>query len=236
MANIRTKRGAILILALCTAIRAFAAETPPDTAGGERQLLERSIEKLKADAARNPADADVWFSLGVAYHDLCNGYEVKCSAEAVAAFEKAYSLRHDAVTLAYLGSAWTLVGRDSENPMTKIDGVLKGNEYLDEAVRGSPSDVVVRRIRYENNFALPDIFERKAVAEGDIDFLIKLYAKNPGAFEGKYDPAHMFYFKARFLSLRNDWKSARTYALIAEKIVKDSALAVEIKNFLDGKE
>lgn len=234
--NIRAKRVVILVLTLCTAVWASAAETPPDTAGGERQKLERSIENLKADAARNPDDADVWFSLGVAYHDLCNGYEVKCAMDAVAALEKSEALRHDAVTLAYLGSAWTLVGRDAENPMTKIDGVLKGNEFLDEAVRISPSDVVVRRIRYENNFALPDIFERKPVAEKDVDFLIKLYAKNPGAFEGQYDPAHVFYFKARFLLLRNDWKSARKYALIAKNIVKDPALAAEIQNFLEGKE
>lgn len=232
----RAKWGVILVLALCTAVRAFAAETPSAAAGGERQQLERSIGNLKADAARNPSDADVWFSLGVAYHDLCNGYQVKCATDAVAALEKADALRHDAVTLAYLGSAWTLVGRDAENPMTKIDGVLKGNEFLDEAVRMSPSDVVVRRIRYENNFALPDIFERKPVAEKDIDFLVKLYAKNPEAFEGQYDPAHVFYFKARFLSLRNDWKAARKYALIAKKIVKNPALEAGIQNFLDGKE
>ncbi len=213
-----------------------ANDTKATKSNEERVKIENTIEKLRAESARDPENAAVWFNLGVAYHDLCNIFKVKCSENAVAALEKAYSIRPDAITLAYLGSSWTLVARDSDNPVKKIEGVMKGNEYLDEAVRLDPSHVVIRRIRYENNFALPDIFERKPIAESDVDFLIKLYAKDAKAFDGYYDPAHVFYFKAKFLSLRNDWKSAQKYAQIAQKIVKDSALAAEIERFLKGKE
>ncbi|MCX7656079.1 MAG: hypothetical protein N2Z76_06105 [Treponemataceae bacterium] len=219
------------LLWLCGIIAVVVSQNSTTT---EQQAMEALIENLKLKTAQQPSNAELWFSLGIAYHDLCNKYMIKCAKDAVQALERASKLRNDAVTLAYLGSAWTLVGRDEDNPLLKIDGVLKGLTYLDSAVKLSPSDVIVRRIRYENNFALPDIFDRKKIVEEDLNFLVKLYAKDPTVFEGKYDAAHVFYYKARMEFIKKDWKSAQRYASIAKAIVKDKDLAIEIENFLKG--
>ncbi|MCX7655972.1 MAG: hypothetical protein N2Z76_05565 [Treponemataceae bacterium] len=201
-----------------------------------KEALERKIDLLQQKRAAEAATltAAEWFELGLAYHDLTNQYGGRRSEDSVAAFETSYALRQDPVTLAYLGSAWTLVGRDAVNPKTKIDAVMKGIEFLDKAVEMAPQDVIVRRIRYENSFALPDIFERKPVAEKDVDYLIVLYAKEPSRFQNAYDPAHVFWFKARLCMFRNDINGARKYATLAKAIVKDKELQIEIENFLQG--
>lgn len=197
--------------------------------------LEARIDELKSQTSRDEQNAESWFRLGVAYHDLASQFGVTSGTEAVSALEKSLELRNDSTTLAYLGSAWTLVARDATNPLLKVNGVLKGVEFLDRAVHSDPTNVIIRRIRYENSFALPDIFERKPVAEKDIDYLIRVLTKNRQAFDPYYDPAHVLYYKARLLAHRNDWREARKYARLAIRIVKDPNLTIIIQNFLDGK-
>lgn len=201
----------------------------------DKKDLEVEIENYKKLILLEPANTNYWFNLGVAYHDICSVHDVNCSTDAVAALEKSNTIKKDPVTLAYLGSSWTLVGRDAKNPIKKIDGVLKGLDFLDEAVQMDPTNVVARRIRYENNMSLPDIFGRKKIAEQDLDWLLKLYSQDKNAFNNYYDPAHVFYFKAKLLASNNDWKSANTYALVANSIVRDLNLAAEIKEFLKEK-
>ncbi|HOJ99433.1 MAG TPA: hypothetical protein PLW34_07730 [Termitinemataceae bacterium] len=202
-----------------------------------KESLEKKATELAKKLASTPLEASTaadWFELGLAYHDLTNQFGVRRAEDAVKAFETSYTLRKDPVTLAYLGSAWTLVGRDAIHPAKKIDGVMKGIEILDRAVQEDPQNVIIRRIRYENSFALPDIFERKSVAEGDVDYLIVLYSKNPLVFQNAYDPAHVFWFKSRICLFRNDVAGARKYASLARAIVKEPELQREIEHFLQG--
>ncbi|MBN2353002.1 MAG: hypothetical protein JXD23_10575 [Spirochaetales bacterium] len=198
--------------------------------------LEKTVGDMKVLTAKEPDNAEAWFTLGRAYHDLANSYSVDCARESVKSLEKSDAIKPSAVTRAYLGSAWTLIARDSKNPLEKLDGVQKGCDLMDKAVAADPTNVVIRRIRYENNFVLPDIFERKNVAENDIDYLIGVLSKTPQAFDGLYDPAHVLLYKAKLLMYENDWRNAKKYALVAKKIVKDKAVAESIELFLSGKE
>jgi hypothetical protein len=218
---------AILVLLLAS-VTAFAVDT--------KRELEQRLAVLVERTAMSKEDAEAWFDRGVVEHTLTLVYGASLSKDAVTSFATSYSLKKDPVTMAYLGSAWTLIGRDSKNPIEKIDGVMKGCEFLDAAVKEAPDNLVVRRIRYENNIALPDIFERGQLVEADVDYLLRVYSKDAKAFEGLYDPAHVFLTKARLLGWAGDWRKAQQYAQLGLKIAVDPEVKQQLQDFLDGKE
>lgn len=228
-ANVKTTLS-VLFATLALVVPATAAS------GQSEAALKHTIERYQHEVSQKPNDAQALFRLGQALHDISNLYGVQDGTEAVRYLQESYDLDPTAITLAYLGSAWTLAGRDAKNPLTKINDVLKGTGLLDDAVKKAPDDVIVRRIRLENSYALPDIFQRKAIAEKDADFLLHLYLKDPHAFDGKYDPAYVFLFKARLLAFDNKLQSAVEYARLGAKIATDPVVVGLLNQFLQGKD
>ena len=226
---------------LCAILRfavfaVLACVSPLSALAETRQEMEAQVASLRSAAQGTPQDATAFFLLGRALHDLANQYEEPLGRDAVDALDKSYRLKSSPLTKAYLGSAWTLVARDSKKTIEKIDCVAKGTGLIDEAVGEAPTDLIVRRVRYENSFALPDIFERKKIVEQDLDYLLKLYLKQPSAFDSAYDPANVLLMKARLLLYENNWPNAKKYAELGLKIVKDPETKNSIQDFLAGKE
>jgi tetratricopeptide (TPR) repeat protein len=76
-----------------------------------------------------------------------------------------------AEALAYLGSLSTLEGRDAHLPWNKIRYVKKGCALMDQAVAEDSTNAMVRLIRFQNNFQLPDFFNRRPFVAADLAYL-----------------------------------------------------------------
>ena len=83
------------------------------------------------------------------------------------------------VLRAYLGSAYTLRGRDAGSPLNATRYTNRGIRLLDEAVEFAPDNFTVRAVRAFNNFALPAMFGRRDRALEDMTVLVALYEKQP---------------------------------------------------------
>lgn len=172
------------------------------------------------------------FDKGLEYHSRCLNNNEKCAQQAIDAFTKAYELDKNSEVLCWLGSSWTILGDESNNPLNKIDYVMKGCDYMDKAVADDPDNVVTRRIRIETYNALPDIFEKKDVVKKDLNYLMNIYKKTPEMYDDLYDPAWAFYFSGQISIKNGDLKKGKQYLMIARKIVKDKELANSIDKSL----
>lgn len=105
--------------------------------------------------------------------------EKPASENAVKYLTKANELtgESDAEIIAYLGSSFTLKGRDAALPTMKIYYVKKGCDLIDKAVNKQPKNIVARMVRINNSLSLPTFFDRLKYAEKDCLFLIKCYEK-----------------------------------------------------------
>ncbi len=92
--------------------------------------------------------------------------------KAIELLERALKLEpKSALATAYLGSTYTLKGRDASQPWDKMKFTKKGIALLDKAVRLEPSNIKVRIERGMNSLNLPSFFGRLPVAKEDFGFL-----------------------------------------------------------------
>lgn len=176
-----------------------------------------------------------FFEKGLEYHTRCMNNHEKCAQEAIDAFTKAYELNKNSEILCWLGSSWAILGDEANNPVNKINYVMKGCEYMDEAVESDLDNLVTRRIRAETYNALPDIFEKKDIVQKDLKYLMNIYKKTPEKYEGVYDPAWAFYYFGQICIKNGDLSKGKKYVAAAKKIVKDNELEKEIDKILGGK-
>jgi len=135
----------------------------------------------KTEAKLDPADVKKLKMLGIAYHNLATLKMKGASAKAAAYLQKAYALSpHDDEVLAFLGSSWTMVGRDSWNVLAKTSDVNQGIKMIDQAVAQSPDNIVVRTVRMNNSLEVPAFFNRKDMADKDLQYLKKAQKETPG--------------------------------------------------------
>lgn len=83
------------------------------------------------------------------------------------------------LALAYLGSAYTLRGRDAKSPLNAMRYTNRGIRIMDEAVDIAPDNFTIRLIRALNNFRLPEMFGRGAKSLEDMSVAVDLYDKAP---------------------------------------------------------
>lgn len=136
----------------------------------DRKQLEKIIRETEDSIKRDCFDEDKFKLLGIAYHNL-GILEVRDAPDkAVENLEKAKQLSTDDYEiLAYLGSAKTMIARDSWNVVTKISSTNKGINLMDQAIKKAPDNIAVRMVRAYNSLALPEFFNRRHIAK--IDFL-----------------------------------------------------------------
>lgn len=140
----------------------------------DRTVLEAEVARSTTPGAPD-AETMRLKRLGIAWHNLAsidNGWWRAASEQAFTVLTQAQTANpNDPEVLAYLGSAQTLIARDSWNVFTKISQVNKGIALIDKAVSLAPSDVAVRMIRAHNSLKLPESFGRQPRALEDLEFL-----------------------------------------------------------------
>lgn len=132
------------------------------------------IDSLKTYLKNDPNNIEAMAELGVAYHDL----GVAGDKNAVESGEKIFNqiLEQDsshAVSLAYLGSIYSLKARDAAMPWNKMKHAKKGIELLDHPAVVHSDDVQVHLIRAMNSYQVPKFMNRLKIALDEFDFIIK---------------------------------------------------------------
>ncbi|MCK5829425.1 MAG: hypothetical protein KAH20_03905 [Methylococcales bacterium] len=134
-------------------------------------LLEELIEK-ESSAADTPEKKK---RLAIAWHNLAIEEQSGAAEKAFAILKPLKKeLPKDYEVLGYLGSALTMVGRDSWNPLTKMSNVNKGIAKIDKAIIKDKDNIICRLIRIYTSFSLPSFFGREEKIKPDLDYILDL--------------------------------------------------------------
>jgi two-component SAPR family response regulator len=140
--------------------------------------MVKKITKLQERFNRNPSDYEALKELGVIYHDMALKDTKTYAKKAVNSLEEAQKVKpEDNVTLCYLGSAYTLMAKESWNPVSKSNYVNKGIECMDKAIKKDPDNITIRMTRGMNSRGLPGFLNRRQVAFEDFEHLADQFEK-----------------------------------------------------------
>lgn len=198
----------------------------------DEKRLEEVIAQTEKVLQNNPSDKKALKILGIAYHNLAV-LEVKDASESSEEYlEKANKLSPDDYEItAYLGSAKTMVARDSWNFFTKVQNVNKGINIIDKAVSKSPDNITVRMVRAKNSLSLPKSFNRKKVAMKDLLHIEKLLENSKG-----HEPdfaSEVFYEIALLYKDEGNEDIAKKYFQKAIKVSENSQWAQKAKKEME---
>jgi hypothetical protein len=150
----------------------------------DENALKQIVEQGEKNIAINPSDKRMLKILGIAYHNLGSLKVNNAPAKAVKYLDMSLMISpDDYVVLAYLGSATTMVARDSWNFFTKLSEVNKGANLIDKAVVKAPTNIVIRVVRAQNSLQLPTFLNRKTLAKQDFLYVEELLKKNPSGLD-----------------------------------------------------
>lgn len=145
---------------------------------GDLDAMVKKSSKLQERFNQNPSDYETLKELGVIYHDMALKDAKTYAKKAVISLEEAQKIKpEDNVTLCYLGSAYTLMAKESWNPVSKSNYVNKGIKGMDKAVKKDPDNITVRMTRGLNSRGLPGFLNRRQVAYEDFEHLADLFEK-----------------------------------------------------------
>jgi len=180
----------------------------------------------------NPSDKDSLKLLGIAYHNL-GVNEVKGAPEkAVRYLERANQLSSDDYeVLAYLGSAKTMIARDSWNVVGKMSGINKGINIMDKAVREAPDNIPIRMVRANNSLKAPKFFNRSRVAKEDFLHIVGLIEKSPSNLDSD-TKAEVYYQLGMIFKVAENKALAGEYLKKAVAIAPDSQWGTKAKGEL----
>ena len=210
----RKRRAAACLAALATPLCGMAQEIPYGV---------RDAQKLQAivQEAQSHLGEPAWLkAAGIASHQLAALKVDGASDKAVAYLKKLAELEPDnAETLAYLGSAYAMAGRDSGFVGNKISNVNKGLAALDKAVKKAPDNLMVRFTRASVCYNLPAMFSRKEMAQVDYQFFVD----HAQASAQTNDMLAEAYYKLGQLAQDKDQKTeARNFYAQAQKAAPQS--------------
>ena len=197
----------------------------------------KEIERLEKALDDNPHDMKLLKSLGIQFHDLTASGNLDGARDAVRFLEEAYNLDMDPETKCWLGSAWTLVSRDSSNPIVKLDAIAKGLKMIDEAaeeVDKAPEIYIVPFIRIQNSYELPEEFSRRELVDRDFQFLLITYKRTPKVIEDLFDPGEIFLFKGLYLLRDNKVKLAYKFWKAGYSAAKTDRVRNAIRENMQG--
>ncbi len=167
-----------LVFLLFTSL-VHAEEKPADK---EFAAILAQITQLQQRLDKNPSDYEALRDLGIVYHNAVVKGSKVYAKKAVPYLEKAHQKKmDDNVVLCYLGSAYTLLARDTSDPMARMSYMNLGVNYMDQAVRNDADDISdyirIRLIRANNSMCLPKFLNRRSTAYEDFELLASLLQK-----------------------------------------------------------
>lgn len=185
----------IFISIMLLSINSFAQERSDQLyTSTDVDYLNKVIEENKILTDDNQALKNI----GIAYHQLALMKKNGASEQAVEYLEKyRKSSPDDMVSLAYLGSSYAMLARDSSAVFKKVTNVNKGLGLLDKAVNALPNDYIPRIIRASVTYSIPGMFNRSKTSFADYEFLI-------AHFELSNDLLSEFNYKLGTLAQQDD--------------------------------
>lgn len=169
--------GVLCLVFLLFASLGHAEERPENM---DLKALSVQAAQLQHRLDQNPADYEALKGLGIIYHSMALKDSNAYAKKAIQYLEQANQKKSDDTeVLCYLGSAYTLLAKDTGDLMSKSSYMNRGIEYMDKAVRMDPDNVSVRLIRANNSKNLPRFLNRRSVAYEDFEYLAGLFEKRP---------------------------------------------------------
>ena len=154
-----------------------------ELSGLESGQLAETISKMQKVLDQNPSDCETLKCMGIAYHKMSKKNAKTYAPKAVETLTKALETnKKDYETMCYLGSATTMMAKNTWNPMKKMSYVNKGAGLMDKAIIKDPDNISVRLTRAHNSKNLPSFLNRGHLAVEDFEYLADLIEKNPEAY------------------------------------------------------
>lgn len=174
-----------------------------------KELIQQNEMKLKETAE----DITILKKLGLLYHDLGALGEKSVAKKATEYLEKYQKMvsKQDYEVMAYLGSCYTILGRDESIPFLKLLHVKNGCQLIDKAIKEAPQNVTVRMVRIGNSLELPPFFNRLKYAEIDCKFLLNSHEKGKIILSKEvlsqvyYSMGEIYYRKKYFTKAKECW-------------------------------
>ena len=164
------------------AVRTYLLAAALSLAGVSVLLFASLLAAPPAHAAEEepPPELKALREEGIALHDAARDGEGDAAGAAVETLER-YLKRfpQDGEARAYLGSAYTLRGRDASSVVNKMRYTNRGLRHLDRALDAAPRNFTVRIIRARVNARLPKMFDRNEAATGDMLALDEIFRAGP---------------------------------------------------------
>ncbi len=188
----------------------------------DKSRLQNVIAEAEKAMEQNPSDQHSLKVLGIAYHNLGVLKVSGAPKKAEEYLEKSKNASPDDYeVLVYLGSAKTMVARDSWNVFTKISNVNKGVNMIDSAVKKAPDNITLRIVRADNSLALPGSFNRIHFVKEDFLHSEKLIERASSEIDAD-TRAEVFYQLGMVYKSEGNMSLAKTYFRKAVAISPDS--------------
>lgn len=134
-----------------------------------------NILSMEKKLKEHPENYDLLFGLGQIYYNQAMKGDKNSTDKALDCFEKASKLNQKkGMPLCWLGSIYTIKGRDAMLPLMKMTYVNKGITLMADAVNLEPGNISLRMIRGSNLLCLPEIFKQLDIAISDFNTIVNL--------------------------------------------------------------
>lgn len=192
------------------------------------QQLKKEYQESSSILKKNYSDHQALKKAALTAHMLSALKEEGMSEASVRLFTKLVEIDPaNAEYMAYLGSSYTMYGRDAQRAIDKIKNVNKGQEFLNKAVQMSPEDTSIRLIRAEVGLALPSMFQQLETILNDY-----LYVASRSAHTSVLTPekkAELFYKVGVLADKLKKQDIKNKYLQKAIEVAPDSSWAAKAK-------
>jgi tetratricopeptide (TPR) repeat protein len=208
---------------LCLVLLLFASQVRAGERPENMDLKALSVQaaQLQHRLDQNPADYETLKGLGIVYRGMALKDSKAYAKKAVQYLEQANQKKSDDTeVLCYLGSAYTLLAKDTGDLMNKSSYMNRGVEYMDKSVRMDLDNIAVRLARANNSKSLPKFLNRRPVAYEDFEHLAGLFEKKPDVSPSL--KASVYRDFAALYKEDGDTTKARKYEAMAVAIAKEN--------------
>lgn len=137
-----------------------------------RLSIERKIEDYDSKVEENPTDVKLLMEYAIFLHDYDTLERLERSLELL---ERVQELSPDNPTaIGYYGSAMTKMANHLESIPDKVEYLQAGLDIMDKNVSDHPDDFSARMVRAENNYYIPEMFNRINVSVKDYEYMLKM--------------------------------------------------------------
>jgi len=137
--------------------------------------LEKEIKSLENQLKKDKTNYDLITKLGFVYHFLSISGK-KVAKKSISYFEESLKIKNDVLIQTYLGSSWTLLGRENLD----LGYLNKGSKMIDESFKKEPENISILIVLLTNGIGMPDFIfsKREPMVQKALETLEKLKTEN----------------------------------------------------------